>query len=186
VIQPWYAVYTRFQHEKTAAALLEKKEFEVFLPVYRAVHKWKDRNQTVTLPLFPCYLFLRAELARKVEILRTPGVLWMVENGGQACAVPDEEVESVRRICSSGSRFQPHPYLKEGDLVRIRKGPLLGVEGMFLRTKNEYRVIVSVDLLRQGVAVEVDSADVERVRAANRILPAVEVSRERLEVGPIA
>ena len=183
--QPWYAVYTRFQHEKTAAALLEKKEFEVFLPVYRAVHKWKDRNQTVTLPLFPCYLFLRMELARKVEILRTAGVLWMVENGGQACSVPDEEVESVRRICSSGSRFQPHPYLKEGDFVRIRKGPLLGVEGVFQRTKNDYRVIVSVGLLRQGVAVEVDLADVERVRPANRILPVAAISREELEVGPL-
>ena len=84
--------------------MLEKKDFEVFLPLYRAVHKWKDRNQTVTLPLFPCYLFLRTDLARKVEILRTAGVLWMVESRGEACVVSDDEVECVRKFCAHPKR----------------------------------------------------------------------------------
>lgn len=167
----WYAVYTKFQHDKSAAAQLERKDFEVFFPVYRTVHRWKDRNQIVVLPLFPCYLFLRTELDRKIEILRTAGVRSIVESAGHACAVPESEIEAVRKICSTTSRFQPHPFLQQGDLVRIRKGPLFGMEGFFVRTKNHYRVVVSVELLQKGVAVEVDLADVELVKANRRILP---------------
>lgn len=167
---PWYAVYTKFQHEKSAAALLEAKEFQVFLPVYRTVHRWKDRNQLVVLPLFPCYLFLRMELTRKIDVLRTAGVQWLVENAGHACTIPESEIEAVRRICSIATRYQPHPFLKQGDFVRIRKGPLLGVEGFFVRTKNQYRVVVSVELLRKSVAVEVDLADIE-LASGNRGIP---------------
>jgi transcription antitermination factor NusG len=161
-------VYTRFQHEKSAASLLEKKNLEVFLPVYRTVHRWKDRNQLVILPLFPCYLFLRTDLHRKLEILRTAGVRWIVENAGHACEVPEAEVEAVRKICSVAARLQPHPFLNHGDLVRVRKGPLIGMEGFFVRAKNQFRVVVSVDLLRKSVAVEVDLADVEPMDANSK------------------
>jgi transcription antitermination factor NusG len=171
VTKAWYAVYTKFQHEKSAASLLEKKEFEVFLPVYRTVHRWKDRNQAVILPLFPCYLFIKAELDRKLDVLRTAGVRWIVENAGQACAVPEAEIEAVRKICSAAANFQPHPFLKEGDLVRVRTGPLTGTEGFFVRVKNKYRVVVSVELLRKSVAVEIDLADVEVLNTRHRTSP---------------
>ena len=164
----WYAVYTRFQHEKSAASLLEKKEFEVFLPVYRTVHRWKDRNQEVVLPVFPCYLFLRTELDRKLDVLRTVGVRWMVENAGQACTLPDAEIEAVRKMCSVSSRLQPYPFLKQGDLVRVRSGPLTGTEGFFVRVKNQCRVVVSIALLQRSIAVEVDLADVDLLNASGR------------------
>jgi len=168
VARAWYAVYTKFQHEKSAVSLLEKKGFEVFLPLYRTLRHWKDRNQIVILPLFPCYLFLKTELDRKIDIVRTAGVLWLVENAGQACVVPDVEIETVRRVCSVTTPVQPHPFLKQGDLVRIRRGPLLGMEGFFVWTKNKYRVVVSIQLLCKSVAVEVDLADVELVDASRR------------------
>lgn len=167
----WYAVYTKFQHEKSAASLLDKKEFDVFLPVYRTVHRWKDRNQVVVLPLFPCYLFLKAELDRKLDVLRTAGVRWIVENAGHACPVPDAEIEAVRKLCSVATNLQPHPFLKQGDLVRVRTGPLTGMQGFFVRVKNQYRVVVSVELLRKSVAVEVDLADVEILHACRRTPP---------------
>jgi transcription antitermination factor NusG len=157
----WYAIYTKFQHEKSAARVLEKKEFEVFLPVYRTVHRWKDRNQILTLPLFPCYLFLRTDLNRKADVMRTAGVRFIVENAGRACAVPNEELESVRKICKANLQVQPHAFLKQGELVRVRKGPLAGTEGFFVRLKNEYRIVVTVGLLKQSVAAEIDLADVE-------------------------
>lgn len=179
VTKAWYAVYTKFHHEKRAASLLEKKEFEVFLPVYRTVHRWKDRNQMVIIPLFPCYLFLRTELGRKLDVLRSAGVRWFVENAGQACAVPDSQIEAVRKICSVATRFQPHPFLKQGDLVRVRRGPLLGMEGFFVRTKGQYRVVVSVELLCKSVAVEVDLADVELVNGSRRSPALAETMAEK-------
>lgn len=167
----WYAVYTKHQHEKSVASLLMRKGFDVFLPVYQTLHRWQDRNQLVVLPLFPCYLFLRGGLDRKLDIFRTAGVRALVENGGHACDVPEAEIQALRKICFSGTRVQPHSFLKQGDHVRIRSGPLAGTEGIFIREKNLYRVVVSIELLRQGVSVEIDLKDVEPSRDDRRFHP---------------
>ncbi len=160
----WFAVYTKHQHEKSAATLLEKKGIERFLPLYRAVHRWKDRNQPVQLPLFPCYLFVRTDLSRKLDVLQTAGVRWFVEIAGHACPVPEAEIEALQKVCASGVRVEPHPFLKQGDTVRLTAGPLLGVEGILAQVKNEHRIVLSVDLLKRSVAVEVDLTSVELVR----------------------
>lgn len=162
----WFAVYTKHQHEKSAAALLEKKGIERFLPLYRSVHRWKDRNQQVQLPLFPCYLFVRTELSRKLDVLQTAGVRWFVENAGHACSVPEAEIEALQKVCASGVRVEPHPFLKQGDTVRLTAGPLFGVEGILTQVKNEHRVVLSVDLLKRSVAVEVNLGSVELVRTS--------------------
>lgn len=157
----WYAVYTKHQHEKTASNLLERKGFEVFLPLYHAQHRWRDRVKVVSLPLFSCYVFLRTTLERKLDILRTPGIFWLVENAGHACAIPEAEIETVRRMAQSPAKIEPHPYLQCGDYVRVREGALTGIEGILTRVKNRYRVVVCVELLQKAVAVEVDLASLE-------------------------
>lgn len=163
--ESWYALYTRHQHEKAATVQLESKGFDVFLPLYRAVHRWKDRNQTVQLPVFPCYVFLRANLTKRVEILRTPGVLSIVGSGGQACAIPEGEIDAIRRVANSRAHFEPHTFLKSGDRVRVLSGPLAGIEGILQRVKNRYRIVLSVDLLQKAVGVEVDITTVERLNS---------------------
>lgn len=170
--EAWYALYTKFQHEKSAATLLQKKNFEVFLPVYRAVHRWCDRNQAVILPLFPCYLFLRTNVERKLEVLRTGGVRWFVENAKRACEVSEEEIDRLRKVCSVGTGVLPHPFLRQGDHVRVRSGPLTGTKGIFVRTKNQCRIVISVELLRKGVSVEVDTGDIERIEGLSKVLRA--------------
>jgi transcription antitermination factor NusG len=165
--ETWFALYTKHQHEKTAAALLERKGIQVFLPVYRTVHRWTDRNQSVVLPLFPCYLFVRTVLEAKLEILRTAGVRWLIENAGHACPIPDGEIEAVRKICSVEARFQPHPFLKQGDHVRIRDGALAGIQGILVRVKNQCRVVISVEPLQRSLSLEVDMANLESLGVAS-------------------
>lgn len=176
--EAWYAIYMRFQHEKSAAALLQRKNFEVFLPLYQSVHQWSDRNQLVTLPLFPCYLFLRTSVDRKLEVLRTGGVRSFVENAKRACEVSDKEIDTLRRVCSTGVGVLPHPYLRQGDHVRVQTGPLAGTEGFFVRTKNQYRVVISVELLRKGVSVEVDRGNIARIGKPYMLAP-VAVAAEK-------
>lgn len=161
--EAWYAVYTRFQHEKSAARLLEGKGFEILLPLYQSLHRWKDRNKLVTLPLFPCYLFLKTALARRVEVLKTPGVRWIVGNTNGDIPVPEGEIDAIRRVASTPSRIQPHPFLRHGQAVRVRSGPLEGLEGILTRVKNQFRVVISVELVQRSVAVEVDLSDVASV-----------------------
>lgn len=175
VSQPcaWYAVYTKHQHEKSASDLLSRKGFEVFLPLYNAERQWKDRTKFVSLPVFPCYLFLRTDLVRKLDVLKTPGVFRLVENDGRACPIPESEIEAVRRITDNFAHIEPHPYLtlKDGDFVRIRSGALAGIQGILTRFKNRYRVILSVEVLRKAVAVEVDLSIVEPVNSSSGLVP---------------
>jgi transcription antitermination factor NusG len=163
----WYAVYTRHQHEKSAAELLTDKGFEVLLPLYQSTHRWKDRKQSVLLPLFRSYLFVRADLSRRIYILTTPGVCWLVGSGGQPTQLPDPEIEAVRKLVESPFRYQPHPFLNTGERVRVVKGLLCGLEGILTRVKNGGRVILSVELLRQSAAVEVDLDTLELINPSS-------------------
>jgi len=152
----WYAAYVRHQHEKSVAELLDRKGFEVLLPLQRAAHRWKDRVQIVSLPVFPSYVFLRANLERKLEVIRTPGVCWLVGNGGRAARVPESEIDSIRKVAQNSDRIEPHPFLESGQRVVVKSGPLAGVEGILTRIKNQVRVVVCVELLQKALAVEVD------------------------------
>lgn len=168
----WYALYTRHQHEKTVARLLTGKGFETFLPLYVAVRCWKNGDKQLSLPLFPCYVFLRGPLDRWLPVLTTPGIYSVVGYGAQRAMIPRSQIEAVRRLVESPFKAEPHPFIKCGDRVRIKVGPLQGLEGILLRKKNQWKLLLSVEMLERSVAVEVDAAIVERVYASKpRLAP---------------
>lgn len=166
----WYALHTRHQHEKNVARGLEGKGFEVFLPLYTAVHRWKDRDKQLSLPLFPCYVFLRSPLERWQPVLTTPGVHSVLGFGGKRSMIPSSEIEAIRRMIGSPMKAEPHPFLKCGDRVRLRAGSLQGLEGILIRKRNVWKLLVSVEMLQRSVAVEVDASIVEPVAARTRDL----------------
>lgn len=158
---PWWALYTRHQHEKSIAEALMTKSFEVFLPVYDSVRRWKDRKKLLSLPLFPGYVFVRGGLDRKLQIVTTPGVHMVLYSGERVATIPETEIEAIRKTVQGRYRVEPHPFLNCGARVRVVKGALEGVEGILLRKKNWCRLVLSVEMLAQSVAVEVNSSDVE-------------------------
>lgn len=161
---PWWAVYTRHQHEKVACDVLLRKGFEVFLPLYRSTRRWKDRLKTLSLPLFPSYLFIRGGIERQLQVLTTPGVYSVVAAAGRTAVIPAEEIDAVKRMVENSLRVEPHPFLKCGNWVRVKAGPLEGVEGTLVRMKGLCRLVISVDMLQKSVAVEVNASDVERAQ----------------------
>lgn len=162
----WWALYTRHQHEKTVFNGLHAKGFEVFLPMYESLRRWKDRNKLLALPLFPCYVFVRGGLDRKLQVLTTPGIHKILYHGERVATIPDQEIEAIRRSLDASFRVEPYPFLKSGDRVRVTRGTLEGVEGLLVRRKGLCRLILSVEMLAQSVAVEIDAADVVPVTAA--------------------
>jgi transcription antitermination factor NusG len=185
----WYAIYTRHQHEKSVAHILSIMEFETFLPLYMATHRWKDRNKDLSLPLFPCYVFLRGGLERRWQILATPGVHALVGVSGQPSPIPQTEIDAVRQVVQWSQQVEPYPFLRCGDWVRIKCGPLAGIEGILVRRKNRFRLVLSVSMLQKSVSVEVDSTIVERVsHSTDRRRTLVSQSRgtgERMRKDPL-
>ena len=162
---PWWVLYTRHQHEKTVAEMLSAKDFEVFLPLYESVRCWKDRKKLLTLPLFPCYVFVRGGLDRRLQVVTTPGIHTILFHGESVAMVPEAEIQAIRKAVEGPFRVEPHPFLKCGERVRVTRGSLEGVEGILIRKKNLYRLVLSVDMMAQSVAVEIDATDVEPVTA---------------------
>jgi transcription antitermination factor NusG len=161
----WHALYTRHQHEKPIARMLSNKGHEVFLPLYTAARRWQDRTKQLSVPLFPCYVFIRGGLDRQLQLLRTPGVFTVVGWAGHPATIPDAQIEGVRRMVESSVRVEPYPYLTCGDRVRVRSGALQGLEGILVRKKNLSRLIVSLEMLGRSAAVEIDIGCLERLAA---------------------
>jgi len=152
----WFAVTVHHQHEKALARHLADLGLETFLPLYRTRRIWSDRVKELELPLFPRYVFVRFAFRNRTEVLRTPGVRTIVGRGKETAYVTEPEIAALKAMVSSGLPVEPWPYLRIGDWVRITYGPLRGLEGVLVRQKDSWRVVVSVHLLQRSVAAEVD------------------------------
>jgi transcription antitermination factor NusG len=163
----WFAVYTSPRHEKRVSQYLCQRKIEHYLPLYQVHRKWSDGSLvTLALPLFPGYLFVRIDRSERIRVLEVPGVLNFVGGTGhQPAPLPEEEIDALR----SGLPLrcaQPHPLLTVGKRARIRSGALTGMEGVVVRHKGGLRVVLTMDLIMQSVAVEVDATELEIVEAA--------------------
>ena len=157
----WYAAYTSANHEKRVASQFTSRAVEHFCPVYESLHRWKDRRVKLELPLFPGYVFVRIALRDRLQVLRVPGVSCLVGFGGRAVPLPEEEMLRIRKMQDLGVSAKPHPFLTAGKKVRVNSGPLQGLEGIIIKRKNTTRFVVSVELLRRSVSVELGAAELE-------------------------
>jgi transcription antitermination factor NusG len=133
------------------------KEYEVFMPSYQSKRAWSDRTKVVECALFPGYLFCRMDLRRRVPLLDTPGVTSIVGVGKYAMPVPEDEIAAIRKVVASGLPVSPSQFLKVGQFVYINQGPLAGVEGIVIASKNRSRLVVSVEMLQRSVTVEIEN-----------------------------
>jgi transcription antitermination factor NusG len=158
------------RHEKQVALQLEGRLLDCFLPLYRSVRRWKDRRKEIDLPLFPGYLFIRIAPQDRLKVLSVPGVVHIVSFFGRPTPLPDAEIETLRERLRMCAGVEPHPYLTVGARVRVRSGPLAGLEGILVRRKDKFRIVLSIELIMRSIAVEVDEADLEPVgRTLSRV-----------------
>jgi transcription antitermination factor NusG len=170
-VRNWFAAYTNSHHEKRVAAQFAERQIESFLPLYTTRHRWRNGcDMNLDLPLFPNYVFVRVDPRKRVSVLEVPGVVSLVGFGRTLAPLPDFEIEALRS--SIGQRkIEPHPYLVIGERVRIKTGPMAGMEGVLLRRKNNFRVVLALDAIMQCVAVEVDAHELDPVpKQAGRVV----------------
>jgi len=162
----WYAVHVKSRHEFQVFDRLTGAGIETFLPFMKKLRKWKDRNKLIDFPLFPGYLFVHTGFAQqsKLAVLKTKGVARILASpDGAPEPVPEEQILALKRLVESGIRLDPHPYLQEGQRVRITSGPLSGVAGTLVKKTDRDLLVLSVDIIRQSTSVTIDAADVEAI-----------------------
>ncbi len=160
----WYVIWTHGNCEWLVYKQLVEKEVEAFLPT---VHHWslrRGKRIKRLVPLFAGYLFVRQQMTKRnyLEVVNARGVARILgERWDRLATIPDDEIENIRRVVISGLPHMPYPYVREGDRVRITEGRLAGVEGT-LTTRDSRRglLVVSIEMLRRSVAVEVPCTEV--------------------------
>jgi len=156
----WYALRTRSRHEKVVRDQLVHQGIQPLLPTVKRLSQWKDRKKEVEVPLFSGYCFVRLEWNQRLPVLKTTGVVDIVGGGHRPEPIPDEEITSLQTLMTSVLPYDPHPYLQEGMLVEVIRGPLQGIRGILLRKEKRHRLVLGVRLIQQAAAVEIDTADI--------------------------
>ena len=159
----WYALYTRPRHEKKVYEELQEKKIEAFLPLVERVRQWKDRKKRVMMPLFNSYVFVHIELKDRFAALQTKGVVRMVSFGGVPAAIPDWQIEQLRRLIEHPDTLQLEEYLREGDWVEVTDGPFMGIKGRLRELRNETRVVINIDGIYQSASFVVDKKLVRKI-----------------------
>jgi transcription antitermination factor NusG len=165
-LHSWYAIHVRSRHEFQVFERLTIKGIEAFLPAIERLRKWKDRKKIINFPLFPGYLFVHIPKRTQdiLSVLKIKGVVRLLSSEpGNPEPIPDEQIISLKRLLENKEALDPYPYLTEGQRVRIKNGPLSGIEGILIEKPGRHMLVLSVDILRQGVALTINASDVEKV-----------------------
>lgn len=156
----WYALWTHSHSEQLVYDQLAAKGFHLFLPKMDVWSRRGGIRHQIPVPLFPGYLFLRHAMDKTsyIEVRKARGLVRLLgERWDRLAVIPDREIEAVQKVLTAGRPALPHPYLREGQRVRITRGALAGLEGILVQVRpNKGLVVLSVDLLQRSVAVEVD------------------------------
>ena len=159
----WYALLTQARHEKMVAHRLNERGITSFLPLVSQLRRWRNRKIKVELPLFSCYVFAHLQPTNedRLRALRIDGVFDLVGTRGTGTAIPEDQIEAVRRVLEANLSCGAYPFLKLGQRVRIRSGALDGVEGILVSRNGESTLVVSIDGIERSLAIRIEGYDVE-------------------------
>lgn len=155
---PWYGLRVKSRHEQVAATVLRGRGYEPFLPSYRVRRRWTDRIKNTELPLFPGYVFCRMDVADRLPVLTSTGVVGIVGIGKMPEPIEEREIAAIWAVMRSGVPAMPWPFVRAGDSVRVEFGPLRGVQGVVESFNDHQRLVVSLTLMQRSISVELDPA----------------------------
>jgi transcription termination/antitermination protein NusG len=157
----WYALKVRTRSEFLAVEALRNKGYEPFCPTYPERRRYSDRMKVIENVAFPGYLFCRFDPHKKIPVISSPAIEYIVGTRGMPEPIPDHQIASIRRALEAGAR--PAPYFRIGQRVRVEYGALAGIEGVLARDASTGRLIISIDLLQRSVALQIDEHQVRPV-----------------------
>lgn len=159
VSKKWLVFYTQSRQEKKVRDLLLRSGFEVFLPLQKVMKQWSDRKKKVETPLFNSYIFVLESEDKIVNILQTPGIAWNIRYNDKPAELRPKELSTIQRFLESGLLLETGPIekLNPGDFVQVVDGPLKGMMGQVLKTKEDTKFLVALDSIGQSLLVTIDS-----------------------------
>ena len=167
----WYAIYVRSRHEKNVHSALMNKDIESSLPLKAVIRQWSDRKKKVQIPMFRGYVFIKINLnIDKLNVLQTPGIVKFIHFKNQIPSIPEEQIFWLDALLSSESEINYETQYLLGVEAEVIAGPFKGLKGKVIKQKSVFRVVLWIDIIMQGISVEIDSADLALVENRNKII----------------
>ena len=158
----WQVLYLRPRLEKKTAEVCRMNRIPHYLPLRTRTRTYQRRKVTTEIPVFPGYLFVSLDAPHKLTLQKTNHVLRFLEPA-RPCRMLRQLVQ-VRRALKVDPSLRPAQLLRAGTRVRIVAGPFMGIEGVVSRLASTMNVILTVDLLGQGLVVQANREQVEPLR----------------------
>ena len=157
----WWVAHTKSRNEKALAHDLVGRNINYFLPMTWRVWRRSRRTMRSLLPIFSGYLFFCGGENQRLELLRTNRVANVIEVKDQQQLL--SELIQIEQALRAGAPLSPYKYIKAGQRCRVIAGPLFGLEGIVVKTKNVTRLVLQIDMLGQAASVEIDIDMIEPV-----------------------
>jgi transcription antitermination factor NusG len=166
----WFAVYTKYKREKLVEKRLHEQGIQAYLPIQRLTRKYERKVKTVELPLISCYIFTRITKKNYTPVLNTADVLQFVKFSQNLIAIPDREIQLLRRVVGEGIDVDIEPKtFYPGDEVEIATGNLTGIRGILLEKDKKKNFIIELNSIGYSLRISVEPALLRRVNEAQSV-----------------
>lgn len=158
----WYAVYTRSRGEKKLAVEFQYAGIDYYLPLITRIRQWSDRKKQVEEPLFKGYIFVHIHEANFYKVLNTPGVVNFVKFEGKPTVIPPKQITAIKHYLEDPEPDSSESFeLNEGQLVKVKSGPMEGLIGRLVQVRNQFRLVVLIEALGKAVRLNIPRSKVE-------------------------
>ena len=159
----WYAIHTKNRHEKKVDLRLKEKGISSYLPLNTVYRRWSDRYKKVQEPLFSCYVFVNMNLKDRLSVLQTDGVVCLVAFNGIPATIPEDQIYAIKKILEKKQSVEYSDYFIPGKKVKVARGPFKGIEGTLVTNKNNNRLVIAIEGIKQAISIEIDPRDLELI-----------------------
>jgi transcription antitermination factor NusG len=157
----WFVAHTKPRCEKKLDRYCHQEGISVTLPTYKAAHKYRRKTVVFDKPLFPGYVFLQIGDDKRAKV-------WQSDCLANLLSITDQELfarqlTEILSALETGLEIRLAPAIGEGMRVKIKHGPLQGVEGWVERRYGMNIVLLRLDFIGQAAAVKIEATDLEMI-----------------------
>ena len=157
----WYVAHTRPRCEKKLLQFCERETIAASLPCYRSARKYRGKTVVFKKPLFPGYVFLQIPREKRNLILQSDHLANLLEVADQELFV--QQLGDILRALDTDLEIRLAPTIGEGMRVKIKSGPLRGVEGWVEKRHGMTTVMIRLDFIGQAAAVKLEATELELI-----------------------
>ncbi len=157
----WFVAHTRPRREKKLKQYCEREGLLVTLPCYRVVHKYRGKSVVFNKPLFPGYVFLQLQPEHRQKVVQNEHVAKLLVVHDQQLF--KEQLEEILKALDTNLEIFLSPTIGPGARVKVKAGPLRGMEGWVEQRYGMTTVLLRLDFIGQAAAVRVQADELELI-----------------------